>query len=312
MRQNRYHILLWLLFGLPILAIAQESTNPFEMEYRLPESALPTVSEETATVVAEQDTGNPFDIYRVRGNAEKKRIDITNNITPPKKVLKPAKVSDEAFQKSFQFWLLLGMFFALGALVSVFRNTVINIYRAFLNGNYLKLLHRQNVKGSLVPYILLYGLYFLSMGTFIFLTANHFGENKYFNTTYWLGAVLAVAGIYALKHFVLYFIGRVFPVAKEMGQYSFTVMVFSILLGIFLVPITAILMNSGAPMASFVIYTTIGIMVVVLLFRILRSLFLASKYISFHKFHFFMYLCTVEIAPVLILLKIVLLQTGVQ
>ncbi len=283
------------------------------MEYRLPEAAPPVASEEEVTEIVEQDTGNPFDIYRVGANVGKKQISVTNNITRKKNLLEPAKVSDEAFQKKFKFWLLLGMFFALGGLVSVFRNTVMSIYRAFLNGNYLKLLHRQNAKGSsLVPYLLLYGLYFLSMGTFIFLVLNYFTENKYFNTTYFFASILAVTGIYALKHFVLYFIGRVFPVAKEMEQYSFTVMVFSILLGIFLVPVTAILMNSEGAMASFVIYMTVGILVVVLLFRVLRSLFLASKYISFHKFHFFMYLCTVEITPVLILLKIVLLQTGAQ
>ena len=60
------------------------------------------------------------------------------------------------------------------------------------------------------------------------------------------------------------------------------------------------------------IYLAFILIIGIYSFRVLRSLFLASKYISLHKFHFFMYLCTIEIAPVLILAKIIMLLTGIQ
>ena len=60
------------------------------------------------------------------------------------------------------------------------------------------------------------------------------------------------------------------------------------------------------------VLTMILIIFGITVFCILRGLFLASKYLSFHKFHFFMYLCTVEIAPVLVVVKLLLLKAGIH
>ena len=44
------------------------------------------------------------------------------------------------------------------------------------------------------------------------------------------------------------------------------------------------------------------------IFRSLRGLFVAGRFLAFHKFHFLLYICTVEIAPVLILIKLIFKQ----
>jgi len=40
----------------------------------------------------------------------------------------------------------------------------------------------------------------------------------------------------------------------------------------------------------------------------LRGLLLANKFVLFHKFHFLLYICIVEIAPVVLVLKLIFSQ----
>ena len=52
-----------------------------------------------------------------------------------------------------------------------------------------------------------------------------------------------------------------------------------------------------------ILYLIFAVIAGVYLFMFLRSLFSAGRFLSFHKFHFLLYICTVEIAPVLILVR---------
>ncbi len=254
---------------------------------------------------------NPFDINRTSAiiSAKKESEKIVESHKVVKKVPQGVAPPDAEI-KRFKFWMVGIILFLVSILLSLYRTFIGNIYKAFTNANFLKLLHRQNTSSSFLPYFLLYAMFFINAGIFLFLVINFFSENRYFNFSTLIYLILGLGGLYALKHLVLSLLGLIFPISKETMQYSFTIMIFNILLGIFLVPVNAIFMNSAGSMASFMMYLGGGVLLAALLFRILRSLFLASKYISFHKFHFFMYLCTVEIAPVIVLLKFVLSKTG--
>ena len=49
----------------------------------------------------------------------------------------------------------------------------------------------------------------------------------------------------------------------------------------------------------------IGIIALLLLTRMIRGLFIGLPYLLQHALHFFLYLCIFEIAPVLLLLKVI-------
>ena len=161
------------------------------------------------------------------------------------------------------------------------------------------------------PYLLLYILFFISAGIFIFLISTYYGVR--FSNSHLLDLFIhmgLVLGLFMLKHLVLNVIGYGFPVYKEVKQYSFTITIFGIVLGLLLIPANVLLAFAPANMTKMLIYGSIGLILLLYLFRILRSLFIASRYITLHKFHFFMYLCTVEIAPILVLVKAIILKTG--
>ncbi len=121
-----------------------------------------------------------------------------------------------------------------------------------------------------------------------------------------------VAGLFITKHIVLNILAATFPIKKSILQYSFMIIIFSIILGLFLVPVNILLAFAPEGFRRPVIYIAIACIALIYLFRAFRGLFLSSKFISMHKFHFFMYLCTVEIAPLMVLLKLIFLGTGIH
>jgi hypothetical protein len=99
--------------------------------------------------------------------------------------------------------LLLGF---LAIIMTRFPSEVKDIYKAFLNQNLMSLLYRE--KGTILrlPYILLYALATLSVGTMIFLTTNLFGI-KIFDSNFssLIACITGIGGIYLGRHTILFF-----------------------------------------------------------------------------------------------------------
>jgi hypothetical protein len=122
----------------------------------------------------------------------------------------------------------------------------------------------------------------------------------------WSQFLYITAGITALmiiKHLLLAIIGYVFPVEKETSRYSFTIMVFAIVLGLFLTIGTVILAYAPAEYHRLIIYICLGTLLAVYLLRSFRGLFIANRFIFNYQFHFLSYICAVEIGPALCLFK---------
>ena len=157
----------------------------------------------------------------------------------------------------------------------------------------------------MIPYLILYAFSLILIGIFLFLVLNYYKIS--FFATPMLDLMTSVGVVFAIfltKHLVLQIISTIFPISKEMGQYSFTIIIFGIIVGLLLIPSILLIFYAPSTLTMPIIYGSFAIIGLIYLYRILRSLFIGVKYISLHKFHFFVYLCTIEIAPLLILMKL--------
>ena len=121
-----------------------------------------------------------------------------------------------------------------------------------------------------------------------------------------LACILFVGVLYLVRHSVMRLFEIAFPVEKEVRQYDFTIVIFNIFLGLLLFPVNAVAAFSGPGTSAVFIYLGIGLVILIYVFRQLRGLFIGLEFLLHNKFHFFLYLCTVEIAPLLILGKFIL------
>jgi hypothetical protein len=270
--------------------------NPFDLTPRLSVTAVADTLSGTVPV-----TGNPFDVVPAG-----KEEETAKRVLPPADAgfsSKPVVTIDSRLNRVV-FVAMVASLLLLTILITLFRAQLGRAYRAFLNDNLLNQLQREREGGGGLPYFLFYGLFMFSAGFFVFLLTTHF--NMPVSKAPWrsLGiCVLGIAAFWIAKHLLLGFILAVFPVEKEVRIYNMTIIVFNLILGIALIIGNGLFAYGPDSLKTPILYLILAVTAGVYLFMFLRSLFSASRFLSFHKFHFLLYICTVEIAPILILVK---------
>lgn len=287
-----------------VVANGQNANNPFELQPRIPEEPVDSID-------AIPVSTNPFDII------ELKPIDQVATSGPGFRVRvekrdKPLSAKEkETNYRRFLFIAILSMFIILTLIVTIFRILIEKIWKAFINDNLLNQLHREQSSGLAVAYLVLYLLFFINGGLFAFLSARHFGIPISATSLYSLLICMGgIAGFFLAKHFVLWLVGFVFPIGKEVDSYQFTIMVFNIVLGLFLVPVVLFIAYAPQNLTGIVVWGALGLLGLIYLFLALRGLFIGNRFIAGNKFHFLLYLCAVEIAPLLVIYKLAMVHGG--
>lgn len=284
----------------------------------------PPLKNENPADIPLDNKNNPFDLggsttIPVDKISPSEETDSSKNITsiPETKEIASEKKSFWSFKstvspqtdivnfRKFFNPVMIVMLLIFTILMTLFRSIFGKTYRAFLNDNILSILYRERGSILISPYSILYLMFLINAGIFVFLLTHHFQfspfENRLYNLILSIGVVFA---LFLAKHWVLQILAYVFPIEKEMQLYNFTIVVFGIMIGILLIPANILIAYAPASLTSIIIYSTLGLIGLVYLFRSLRGVFLANKFVLFHKFHFLLYICTVELAPVFILLKL--------
>lgn len=270
--------------------------NPFDLTPRLSATAGADTLASTTPV-----TGNPFDIVPSSPEAQP-----NDRVLPPPDAgfsSKPVVTIDSRFNRVVFITTVVSLLL-LTVLITLFRAQLGRAYRAFLNDNLLNQLQREREGGGGLPYYLFYALFMLSAGFFVFLMTEYFevpvAESPWNSL---LMCILGIAVFWMGKHLLLTYVRVVFPVEKEVRIYNMTIVVFNLILGIALIIGNGLFAYGPDSLKKPMLYLILAVIAGVYLFMFLRSLFSAGRFLSFHKFHFLLYICTVEIAPVLILVK---------
>jgi Domain of unknown function (DUF4271) len=271
---------------------AATSKNPFEV-FR---QDTPDIEVKTA-----QTTGNPFDIYR---SADPAGVQRTFQAVKKRIVIKPKA-------GNFRFTMLVSMLAYLMVLVGSSRSFLQKIYGGFLNDNLLRIQYRELSSVTLPGYMAFYALFIANIAIFAYLALDYLGNVGADNRLEILfSCIFGIAIAFVLKHFILSIIGFVFPITKEVGLYTMTISVFNIILGLILAPMNLLVAYAPANMTKNLLLLTIGIIVLVYGYRIIRSLIIGLRFVGENLFHFLLYLCTMEIAPILVIAKFIADKIG--
>lgn len=257
---------------------------------------------------------NPFDISRTNSRkSSKKSSSVTKAPKENTTRLVAEKNKHDISIPSFATkkpinnkYLLLPLLLCLGTLAFVLHfnsNILKNALNSFTNNNVLMLQQRLENNGFTLQYILLYIVFIVQAGINLSLILQRFSLP--FKHISFIATLLAVLLIYLTRHIFLYIVGREYNLKKESDQYSFTIVTYNILFGIFLIPINLLIIFGPESLANVSLYLSAALFVLLLIIRILRSLLASVPLISSNLFQFFMYLCTFEIFPLIILYKVV-------
>lgn len=239
---------------------------------------------------------NPFDIIY-----ESPRLDESSSYVVDTKV-DPIITSDYGRFKFFSVGILL-LLLVVG--VSLVGNTYRKSVLSFLNDNMFNQFYREREGRGALPYYILYMIFFINLGFFLVLMLQHYQVTLPISNFYlqWSALSGALFLLFMFKQLLLLYIGSIFPIRKDMSKYIFLIVVMAITLGAALIVLNLLLAYGPEGSAQTVIYVSLGIIALFYVFRSIRALFIANKYLVFHRFHFLLYICTVEIAPVVIILR---------
>ena len=115
---------------------------------------------------------------------------------------------------------------------------------------------------------------------------------------------VAIAMAYSIKMILLRFISNVFDMEKPVGLYIFNIFLMVMMVGLLLLPVNILLAYAPEAIRWWTIYISIGIISLLFLYRMLRAVGIWIGIPGFSVFYLFLYLCTFEIAPLLIIWKV--------
>ncbi len=281
----------------PSLVFAQaQGANPFELKQRIKVQKLKTDTIKKGPV-------NPFDINR---KGAIRRDEHTIDFNDPSLFKNGWKVGSSIF------WVFILLLFFLAALMPFARSTIGSFYKGVTGAGPFSILFR-NTSTFFTPLgISMYIFYFLNMGLFVYLFAQHFDWIKGESLKEYVFISAVVVGISFLKYIAIRSIGGIFPVQKDAIKYTFLIGVFSSLIGLALFPANLILAYGTEVFRTPTIYITLFLLGILYLYRYFLGTFSVSPQIIRNKFNFFMYLCTLEIAPALVLVKFLLAFQGLE
>ncbi len=256
--------------------------------------------------LGEVSSNNPFALASAAEKGQKKN-------TKTLKVAKP-KAPRQAFlslpKNPAGGWFLFTLLTLLGfltVLVSVYRDKIADYFKVFTNMNIAWQRYRDVSSFVNLADVLFYLLFVLNAGVLVYQVTQLYGVK--INSSPLLDLLLYIGGvslIYTLRHLKIGVLSFIYPFGNETSFYSYIISTTNRVIGILLMPFLFLIAYAPPGSRRFMVFTTIGLYASIYIYRSIRGLLIASNYIAHHKFHFFMYLCTVEIAPVVILVKLLM------
>ena len=248
-----------------------------------------------------ENTANPAE--------EKKFIDIIPpseeaDIKDLKKELKSfgtASTNNQgAISKNAWFIIYIFLFLLAAIAINFNRSYPALLLKATYNQNQLRILFKDAFKGNhMLIFGILYFLFIVNAGIFIYQSFRLFEVADL--SLFW--SILIVILVYLIRHLVLYVMGKVFPMEKEASFFNYTIGIHNLTAGLGLMLINILLSFIDPESAKMLIFSGLGIIIALYAMRQIRGLLNNIPVIVSRKLHFIIYLCAVEIAPWMILIR---------
>ncbi len=242
---------------------------------------------------------SPYDLYM-------KKLEQENSLLKPGK---PRFVDTNPVRPyrnmDWLIYLIAGVLLVLSLIRLFYQKYFADLFRAFLNPTLSQRQLKDQLSQSPFPNMLLNIFFSIALGLYFYLVL--YRQQVFPQAEPWLlipGLIVLVAVVYGFKYVMLRFCGWLFGNSELADAYIFILYLINKILGVLLVPFLVIIAFCTPEIARAFLYISLFFIVLLIVYRYIRSYSLVRQYLSFSKLHFFLYLCAFEVAPVLILTKV--------
>lgn len=206
--------------------------------------------------------------------------------------------------KDMLFYVLTGLVTALACIRLIFPKYLKNLFLLFMQTSIRQKQTREQLLQNNLASVLLNILFVASASIYItlFIQFKHWVAIPFYQLLFYCVVILFI--IYIGKYLFLAFSGWVFNVPEATNAYTFIVFLVNKVLGIVLIPFVLMITFSPLPIKQIAITISAGLALVLFMYRYLISFGVIRANLKVSALHFFLYLCAVELLPLLLIYKL--------
>ena len=267
-----------------------QGTNPFDIQS---DESIESTAEEVQIDPASLDSDNPFS------------IDPNAAVAVPSQLEEP-EIGDQSKSGEKRFSTLTMLMTMLSLIMIAFgissnRLRFQKCLQSVVNSNQLKGLKRSDKTYFNIQNILLYIAFVLNLSLFLYMGSSRLVDLSF--ELEWYYVLLGVILVYVVRHLVQQVISFTFPFDSASNLHNYSLMIHNIVLGVILLPLLIGLQFGPESLDGTFFFIGLASVILIYIIRQAKGVLFALSISGFSIMYFFIYLCAVEIAPVLILLK---------
>ncbi|GAB2695256.1 hypothetical protein GCM10027037_18700 [Mucilaginibacter koreensis] len=206
--------------------------------------------------------------------------------------------------------IIIGLVFYTALLTRVMSKDVRNVWQSFYSKRVLSQVSKEDGLLNSWSFVGLFILFGFTFGLFIYQLAGYY--NVFYSISgpqLFVSFSILIIVLFAVKLIVLRFIGFVFNISRLVGEYSSILYLTYFNITFVFLPVLVCFSLLAAPYIPYMLGTALFLVVVIFVWQYLRSSVNIISSFRFHKFYLFIYLCALEICPILILIKALNINT---
>lgn len=202
------------------------------------------------------------------------------------------------------FYLLMGVVLLLAFVRSAFPRYFKNIFVLFLQTSLRQKQTRDQLLQDNLGSLFVNLLFIISTSIYgaLVIRNKEWLDYPFWHIVFFGAALLTV--VYLGKFIFLQFSGWVFNSKEAALNYTFTVFLVNKVLGVLLIPFLFLMAFAKPGIREVSLTVSLGLMVLLLLYRYIISFATIRNTLKVNALHFFLYLCAVEILPLMLLYKL--------
>jgi Domain of unknown function (DUF4271) len=209
--------------------------------------------------------------------------------------------------KDWLFYYILGLLLMFAALRLTYTRYFKDLFRFFFRTSLrVNQIREQLAQSGLQS--LMYNVFFaFSFGVYVYLLTTYFKSSL--QVSAWLipiGATVCLLLLYLGKYLFLKFSGWLFGMQTATETYTFIVFLINKVAGVAILPFIIIIAFSRPEIVSITVTLSLVLVIGLFLYRFLRAYQPVQSEVKVSRLHFFIFFLAVEIAPLLLIYKVLL------
>lgn len=209
--------------------------------------------------------------------------------------------------KELLFYVIVALVIIFALFKLAFAKYFTDLFRVFFRTTLKQRQIKEQLMQTPIPSLMFNGFFVAGAGLYANLLLHHFDFTPVDN--FWLLYLYCCIGlsiIYLVKFVGLIISGWLFNMKKAADSYIFIVFIINKVIGISLLPFLALLAFTDGVIYSVALVLSWCCVGGLLLYRFILGFAAIRNEVRFNLFHFFLYLCAFEIAPLLLIYKLLL------